>query len=215
MSPPRGRRLFYATNVFINCPFDPQYTLLFRALVFTVEYCGYATRCALEVDDSGETRAEKIIRLIEASRLGIHDISRTEPTVVAGESLPRFNMPYEFGLFTGFKYGGSGRQRQKAILVLDRQKYRYQKFISDIAGQDIRSHDDEPAVLIREVRNWLQAQTLDRNLHGAARIVAEFNRFSSLIPDLLDAMKKTMIDLENYRDFHSLVTEWIAANPAG
>lgn len=215
MSPARGRTRSYTTNVFVNCPFDPQYTPLFRALVFTVEYCGYAVRCALEVDDSGETRAEKIIRLIAASRLGVHDISRTEPTVVDGEPLPRFNMPYEFGVFTGFKYSGTGIQRKKAILVPDRQKYRYQKFLSDIAGQDIRSHDDDPVILIREVRNWLQAQTLNRDLHGASRIVSAFNRFSSLMPDLLAAMNKTVMELDNYRDFHSLVTEWVAANRPG
>jgi hypothetical protein len=84
----------YNNSVFINCPFDDDYRPLFRALVFAIEACGFAPRCALEVDDSGETRAEKLVRLIRASRYGIHDISRTE---LNPEGLPRFNMPYEFG----------------------------------------------------------------------------------------------------------------------
>ena len=32
-------------------------------------------------------------------------------------------MPYEFGLFIGFKYAGDSRQRRKQVLVLDREKY--------------------------------------------------------------------------------------------
>src|SRR5258707_13086398 len=96
----RPRKPSYDTSVFINCPFDTDYRPLFRALVFVIEYCEFAARCALEVDDSGETRSGKIIRLIENSRFGIHDISRTE---VNPEGLPRFNMPYEFGIFMGFK----------------------------------------------------------------------------------------------------------------
>lgn len=212
MTRPADAQAAYDTSVFVNCPFDPDYRPLFRALIFTVEYCGFAARCALEVDDSGETRAEKIIRLIRGSRYGIHDISRTETNVVDGEALPRFNMPYEFGVFTGFKYGGTRRQRQKVILVLDTKPYRYQKFLSDIAGQDIRSHGGDPAALIREVRAWLQAQTGQRNLDGAEYIAAQYGRFTALIPTLLAAVNKTDADLANYHDFHALVGDWLAQN---
>jgi hypothetical protein len=41
-------------------------------------------------------------------------------------------------------------------LILDRQKYRYQKFCSDIAGQDIEAHDGKPQIAIKAVRDWLQ-----------------------------------------------------------
>ena len=44
-------------DVFVNCPFDAEYSPLFRALVFAIEYCGFSTRCGLEVDDAGETRS--------------------------------------------------------------------------------------------------------------------------------------------------------------
>jgi hypothetical protein len=201
----------YATSVFIKCPFDAEYQPLFRALVFTVEWYGFSARCALEVDDSGETRAEKLIRLIRDSRLGIHDISRTEPSAVDGEPLPRFNMPYEFGVFTGFKYGGGDAQRKKVILVLDRAPYRYQKFLSDIAGQDIKSHGGDPEKLIAVVRSWLQNQT-QRELAGKEYLVGRFRQFQSDTLTLLAAVRKTAADLENYRDFHNLVTEWVAAN---
>jgi len=204
---PRGKPT-YNSSVFINSPFNPDYRPLFRALVYTIEACRFSPRCALEVDDSGETRAEKLIRLIRGSRFGIHDISRTE--VNAGQ-LPRFNMPYEFGLFVGLKHSTESRQRRKVVLVLDREPYRYHEFLSDIAGQDIRSHGSDPAELIRQVRHWLQSQ-VDRNLVGAARLVADYHRFTSQIPELVAELGKSEADLANFRDFHWLVADWLDAN---
>ena len=68
----------YNRNVFINCPFDPAYRDLFRAIVFAVVDCGFEVRCAMEIGDAAEVRIDKIRRLIEESRFGIHDLSRTE-----------------------------------------------------------------------------------------------------------------------------------------
>jgi hypothetical protein len=61
--PNRGRSATpeYDRNVFINCPFDIQFQPLFRAIVFAVEDCGFLARCALEVEDSGEVRVNKIL----------------------------------------------------------------------------------------------------------------------------------------------------------
>jgi hypothetical protein len=209
---PRAVEPDYDTSVFVNCPFDVEYKPLFRALVFTIERCDFSARCAQEVDDAGETRAEKLLRLIRDSRLGIHDISRTESNA---EGLPRFNMPYEFGMFIGFKHGGSAKQRRKAVLVLDRERYRYQRFLSDIAGQDIKSHGNDVVTLVSKVRAWLQSQT-QRTLAGGEFILNRFHKFQTDLPALLAAMKKTEADLDNYRDFYNLVTEWVMTDaPAG
>ena len=195
----------YSSSVFINCPFDNEYRPLFRALVFTIEACGFYPRCALEVEDSGETRAEKLVRLIRASRFGIHDISRTE---LNSEGLPRFNMPYEFGMFVGLKHSAESAQRRKSILVLDREPYRYQRFLSDIAGQDIQSHNGRVEVLITKVRNWLQNQTTVE-ISGSVAVVEMFGKFLRDMPEWLAGLHKTEADLENFRDFHSLVFQWI------
>src|SRR5436309_2463573 len=50
---------------------------------------------------------------------------------------------FEFGAFLGAKRFGSGRQKAKSCLVLDVERYRFQMFLSDIAGQDIASHDGD------------------------------------------------------------------------
>jgi len=59
-------------------------------MVFAVHDCGYVARCALETDDSGDVRIEKILAIVDQCKFGIHDISRPE---LNAHSLPRFNMP--------------------------------------------------------------------------------------------------------------------------
>ncbi len=60
----------YDDSVFINCPFDGEYLPLFHAIVFAVHDCGFIARCALEVDDSGQVRIQKIEQIIADCRLG-------------------------------------------------------------------------------------------------------------------------------------------------
>jgi hypothetical protein len=127
----------YDRSVFINCPFDAAYAPFFEAIVFTVQSAGFAPTCARERLDSSEVRLSKIVRLIGASRYSIHDLSRTE--LDATTDLPRFNMPLELGIDLGCK-AFSPRHSEKSLLIFDSQQYRFQKYISDISGQDIHQH---------------------------------------------------------------------------
>src|SRR3569833_2750228 len=118
-------------DVFINCPFDDDYRELFRALVFTILACGCRPRAACETDDGGQTRIAKLYDIIEDSRYGIRDISRTDLDSI--HRLPRFNMPFELGIFLGARQYGKPEQRQKKALIFDIEPFRFQKFISDLA----------------------------------------------------------------------------------
>ena len=124
--------IHYNDNVFINCPFDAKYKSLFDAMVFAIHDCGFIPRCALEEEDASQVRIDKIYSIIADCRYGIHDISRTE--LDKGSGLPRFNMPLELGVFLGAKKFGIEEQERKKCLILDAEPYRYQQFISDIAG---------------------------------------------------------------------------------
>jgi hypothetical protein len=175
----------YATNIFINCPFDADYESLFHAIVFAVIHCGYTVRCALEAEDAGATRIDRLYRLIEECRFGIHDLSRIERDVV--NNLPRFNMPFELGLFLGARRYGLQSQRDKHCLVLEAERYRYQKYLSDIAGQDIRSHDNDPARAVGAVRDWLASSRprSARPLPGATAIMRHYSEFEANLPAML------------------------------
>lgn len=201
----------YADQVFLNVPFDARYTKLLQALVFAVHDCGLIARCALEKEDGGQVRVDKLYRTIRDCRLGIHDLSRT--TLDTKHRLPRFNMPFELGLFLGARQYGSTAQRRKSCLILDRDRYRYQIFCSDISGQDIRAHGNEVEQALAAVRNWLQTNVSSASrIPGPLALAARYVEFRRQLP--------FMCTLENLRpheltflDYRKLVAAWIAVNP--
>ena len=199
----------YQQSVFVNCPFDQDYRPLFDALVFTVTDCGFEARCAKEASDSGEVRIDKIIKIIRACRYGIHDISRTELDPV--NRLPRFNMPLELGLFLGAKEFGRDRQRQKRCLVLDRDPYRYQKFISDISGQDISAHRNEPERAIRVVRDWLSDVLADVMVPSGSAIAERYGEFREALPLYCRTFQQREEEL-TFVDFRNLIKIWLDEN---
>ena len=144
-------------DVFINCPFDAEYKPLFYAIVFTVIRSGFRARFALETDDASENRFAKICSIIKDCRYGVHDISRTEAD--GNPPLPQFNMPLELGVFLGAKSYGGPAQKNKRCIIFDRERYRFQRYISDIAGQDIHSHEGSEQKLIEELATWLRDQS--------------------------------------------------------
>jgi hypothetical protein len=96
---------------------------------------------------------------------------------MASGELPRFNMPYELGLDIGASEYGSTRLKTKRILILETERYHYQKVISDIAGQDIENHNDDPKTLITKVRNWFSAKFPDATIVGQSEIWITYNQF--------------------------------------
>jgi hypothetical protein len=196
-------------NVFINCPFDILYENLFDAILFTVYFCGCKPRCALETDDGSQIRVEKIFSIIKDCDLGIHDISRTELNV---NNLPRFNMPFEFGIFMGAKKFGSRKQKVKSCLIFDTERYRYQQFISDIAGQDISAHNGEPEQIIRNIRNWLNTFDEFHPLPGASAIISKYNDYLVARPNIMNRLNLTAIDVQ-FADKTQIISQWIGFNP--
>jgi hypothetical protein len=205
-SPIRGLSADYDKSVFVNCPFDDSYLPLFRALIFAVFECGLIPRCAQEVYDAGEVRIEKIARIIRDCRWGIHDISRTD---LNASGLPRFNMPLELGLFLGAKRFGARLHSRKSCLVLDRDRYRYQEFISDIAGQDIADHANDPAEAIRAVRDWLSISKAGiRRPAGGAVIARRYSRFITDLPRICADAELQQNEL-TFVEYADMASTWL------
>jgi hypothetical protein len=195
-------------DVFINCPFSSDYRDFFEAIIYAVVRSGYAPRCALENDDGGEIRFDKICRIIAECRFGVHDISKTEPDPDSG--LPRFNMPLELGLFLGARKFGVSPNTLKKTLILDREAHRYQRFISDIAGQDIHSHDGNIGRLIEEIASWLRNQGRDQRVPGGRAIAAEFGRFQADLPGIAASQSLERDEL-TFKDLCAIAARWIKA----
>lgn len=197
-----------ADDVFLNHPLDDQYRPLRDAVVFAVHDCGFRARSALEAVDASENRLDKIYRIIGECPFGIHDVSRTELTA---EGLPRFNMPFELGIFLGCKQFGGPTQRAKSCLVLDRERYRYQKFLSDLSGVDIESHADDPDIAIRRVRDWLKTASDRPSIAGATAIRHRYERFRGNLPEILDRAEMTESEM-TFFDYAGFVADWLKVN---
>ena len=180
---------------------------MFHAMVFAIYRCGFRSRCALEVRDSSEQRVRKIEKIISECPIGIHDISRTEPD--KANNLPRFNMPFELGLFLGARAFGTGEQKKKTCLVLDSEPYRYQKFLSDIAGQDISSHEGRIDRLIDAVRNFLNAQFPERPLPASSVLHSDYLKFQGRLPELCAEAELNEDELE-YIDYAWLAADYVS-----
>ena len=202
----------FATNVFINCPFDVEYSHLFNVMVFTIHDIGFRPRCAREVNNAGQFRLDKILDIIAECKYGIHDISRTELDAVSG--LPRFNMPLELGLDLGCKRFGKAYQQEKVSLILDKEDYRYQRCISDIAGQDISVHGDDEKKLVGIIRNWLSKEVDPKVtfVPGEDCIFQRYQSFQSALPSLCNRLKWNPGNLAFF-DFSYAVASWITMNP--
>jgi hypothetical protein len=211
-----ARRRPQARSAFINCPFDEAYKKLLDALIFAIHDCGFYVRCALEIENSGQVRYQKLCDLIRDCPYGIQDLSRTQLDPVHG--LPRFNMPLELGLFLGAKeFGPRTREPRKVCLVLDAEPHRYQIFCSDLAGVDIKVHHNRPRDLVCAVRDWLQAQV---NREAQARQVeterlpeglAIFGRLRAFLKDLPALCNDRRLNPRRliFGDYVPLVGEWL------
>ncbi len=197
----------FEKNVFINCPFDDDFRPLLKALIFEIIYLGFTPKLSQTISSSS-IRINQIKTLIRTCKYGIHDLSRSKP--MKEGDLPRFNMPYELGLELGAIEFGNRKLKSKRILILETEKYHYQKVISDIAGQDIENHDDDPKTMMTKVRNWFSANFPASTIVGQTEIWIAYNQF---IEDLNTNLSATyLIDEINSMpigDFIKFALDWI------
>ncbi|HWV01356.1 MAG TPA: hypothetical protein VN109_09335 [Devosia sp.] len=158
------------------------------------------------MDDGTETRIDKLYRIIDESRYGIHDLSRTE--LDKAHQLPRFNMPLELGIFLGAKRFGTEDQKQKRCLILDVDQYRYQKFISDIAGIDVTQHRGDARTATRCVRDWLVTVSGRRTIPSVQVLLKSYDGFVAGLPAIA---KGAGLESETllYADYERLVIAWV------
>ena len=195
-------------NVFINCPFDEDYRELLISAIFTVMYLGLTPRLSLESIDSGESRIHKILELIKQSKYGIHDLSR----MVSKDKDEHFrmNMPFELGIDYGCQKLVKGKWETKKILVLEKEKYRYQAALSDLSGSDIRHHNNEAIKLVKVVRDWFITELFNKG-RSHKKIWYQYNDFMA---DLETALIEQGYEQEDFEEvpipeIMTYMNEWL------
>jgi hypothetical protein len=121
-------------SVFLNVPFDLDYSPLFLALIAGLTGLGRKPRCAVEVTDSGGDRLDRIVDLLTGCGASIHDLSWI---ALYGEmQVPRFNIPFELGLACSMSRGSDHR-----FFVFEAREHRLRASLSDLNGYDPQIHE--------------------------------------------------------------------------
>lgn len=192
-------------NVFINCPFDNTYFPLLKSIFFTLIYIDLHPKIS-ETNDSGQLRLNKIKDLMSISKYSIHDLSRMEPLKL--NDLPRFNMPFECGIDFGLRMGNNNFSEKK-FLILEKEPHRYQAVISDISGNDIKSHKNDPEKVIKVIRDWFKL--IKPKIPGYKEIWLAFNEFEYDYEQILseDGYDPSDINELTFEDIIENMTVWI------
>ena len=93
-------------------------------------FLGQKPRCVLEIREQGDGRLARILDLVRACRISVHDLSRVSTPV-------RFNMPFELGIACALKLL---HPLDYEVFVLDAAPYRLDKALSDYKGRDPLIH---------------------------------------------------------------------------
>jgi hypothetical protein len=120
--------------VFLNIPYDPQFTRLYLAYITATSAVGLLPRATLGI--TGNRRLDRIASLIESCAYSIHDLSRVQLDRNAPRT-PRFNMPFELGLAVAWGHA----HPQHKWYVFESVGRRLAKSLSDLDGTDPYIHE--------------------------------------------------------------------------
>jgi hypothetical protein len=160
-------------SVFINCPYDQEFETLFLAIVFAITCQGFEPRSARESEGEPRLRFDRIVKALADSKYSIHDLSRFTGEGI--DNIARFNMPLELGIAIGLHW----RRPAHNWLVLVPQGHQHQRFISDLAGFDLRAHESTVKSMISEVCIWLSGlPDFARRAPSALNVFRSFPNFN-------------------------------------
>ena len=170
----------FDNNVFINCPFDKyRIDAILKPILFCLMSHGLNPQLALDVNDSGQLRIDKIVDLMKNSRYSIHDLSLLK--VADTKEFARMNMPYELGIDYGLRLSGEGRFGEKRFLILGSKRYDYMKAVSDLNGFDIQNHDNNTRKVFDCMNSWLGSIGLDVEISPGLKMYYEFIDFNAFM----------------------------------
>ncbi|MEQ1748823.1 MAG: hypothetical protein ABL974_05340 [Prosthecobacter sp.] len=210
----------FERHVFVNCPYDDKYRPLQRALIFVLMRLGYMPCLAAQISNSGQMRMEKIRQQIRECRHSIHDLS----LVIAEKknAIARMNMPYELGLDLGALWYGGPLLDTKVLLVLENKRGSVKKALSDHAGFDLRHHEGQVDLLLREVRAHFYAH-LSSHPSGIRpdfpthdELLADWPLFLTWLQKRPDGSLRSESELQHMEvaEYKDKVREWLEAGKA-
>ena len=91
-------------------------------------------------------------------------------------------------------------------MIFDREAYRYQKFLSDLAGCDPCPHNCSPIDAIIAIRNWLSREQKEI-LPGPIHLNLWFKLYQSAIPGICEELGLRPDSL-SFTDLSLAMNDW-------
>ena len=100
------------------------------------------------------------------------------------------------------------------MLVLEGNRYDYQKAMSDISGVDAKCHNNKPDDMVICIRNWMIEANILNSAESPTRI---WHRFIEFATDFYHERKATGFSDDDLNDmptpeYISAIENWVAAN---
>ncbi len=113
-------------------------------------------------------------------------------------------MPFELGIFFGAKRFGSKVHKNKVALIFEKTKFKYQQYVSDLNGIDTKAHNNNPIIVIKNMRDWLITSTGRQSIPDDITLIKEYREFSRNLPYIV---KKAGLDIRQlvFTDFCEIV----------
>jgi len=142
--------------VFLNYPFDPQFSALADAMSFAVVAGGLLPVCAYDLTTPDRPRLEMLVEAIRCCHYSAHDFSRSEGA--GPKNFARMNMPIEMGM--ALFHALHTQRREHRCLFFVPTAHEYKAFASDLAGLDPRVHNNEDTRILTDMYEWLRGVVL-------------------------------------------------------
>ncbi|MFQ5887851.1 MAG: hypothetical protein ACE5HY_04055, partial [Candidatus Hydrothermarchaeales archaeon] len=109
------------------------------------------------------------------------------------------------------KVFGVNRDRSKNCIVLEKDKYRYHKFISDLSGIDITDHNNSIKQVTITIRNWLKTASRRGTIPEGSMIYSRYQKFQI---DFLKACKAQGVDGDTmpFVELTRNIADWLKIN---
>ncbi|HMO04831.1 MAG TPA: hypothetical protein PKC67_04950 [Kiritimatiellia bacterium] len=117
-------------------------------------------------------------------------------------------MPLELGIFLAAKYYGREEHDRKRCIIFEAKAHTYEKFISDIKGQDISAHNNSPEKIVKMIRDWLATCSPKATIIGGNAVWRDYGLFSTWLPKQCRKKRLTLSTLI-FGDYINLIYEWI------
>ena len=111
-----------------------------------------------------------------------------------------------FGMTSDFDH--NSRHLTPTTLNCGATQYRYQEFISDIAGQDIQAHNNNPEGIITVVRNWIRTASKRQTIPSGSIIWGRYQEFMEDLPQLAQE-HQLKVDELIFNDYTLVITRWL------